>query len=60
MGSGYAGHYCGHPVGLTHQFNDIVTIRREAGYYRNYTRPAFDLGTEQDMFMIGADRIFCF
>jgi Putative beta-barrel porin-2, OmpL-like. bbp2 len=55
MRSGFAGHYSTHTVGLTHQFNDIVMIRPEAGYYRNYTRPAFDLGTEKDMFMIGAD-----
>jgi hypothetical protein len=38
-----------------HQFNDILMIRPEIGYYRNWTNPAFDLGKERDMLMIGAD-----
>lgn len=55
MRSGYSGNYTTHAVGLTHQFNDVVMIRPEIGYYHNYTRPAFDQGTRQGMLMIGFD-----
>lgn len=53
--SGFAGHYSSHTLGLSHQFNDVVMIRPEIGYYRNYDRAAFDLGTERDMVMVGVD-----
>lgn len=53
--SGFAGHYSSHTLGWMHQFNDILMIRPEIGYYRNWTNPAFDLGKERDMLMIGAD-----
>jgi hypothetical protein len=55
MRSGFAGDYTSHALGLSHQFNDVLMIRPEIGYYRNYTRPAFDLGTEKDLLMIGFD-----
>ena len=58
--SGFAGHYSSHTLGLSHQFNDVVMIRPEVGYYRNYDRAAFDLGTEQDMVMVGFDTVFRF
>lgn len=57
MRSGFAGNYSSHTLGWTHHFNDILTIRPEVGYYRNYDRTAFDLGTERDMVMIGLDTI---
>lgn len=60
MRSGFAGHYSTHTVGLTHQLNDVVMIRPEAGYYHNYTRPAFGLGTEKGMFMVGTDMVLRF
>ena len=53
--SGFAGHYSSHTLGWSHQFNDVVMIRPEVGYYRNYDRGAFDLGVEQDMVMAGVD-----
>jgi hypothetical protein len=55
MRAGFAGHYTSHTIGLTHQLNDVVMIRPEAGYYRNWTNPAFDLGTEKSMWMVGVD-----
>jgi hypothetical protein len=55
MRSGFAGNYTSHTLGLSHQFNDVIMIRPEMGYYRNYERGAFDLGKNQDMFMIGFD-----
>lgn len=60
MRSGYAGHYSSHTLGLTHQFNDVVTIRPEVGYYRNYTRPTFDLGQDKGLFIAGVDMILRF
>ena len=60
MRSGFAGDYSSHALGLTHQFNDIVMIRPEIGYYHNYTLPAFDQGTDRGMLMIGFDTTFRF
>jgi len=53
--SGFAGHYYSGSLGLSHQFNDVVMIRPEVGYYRNFNRGAFDLGTEKAMTMAGID-----
>jgi hypothetical protein len=55
MRSGFAGNYTTSAIGLSHQFNDVVMIRPEVGFYRNYNRPAFDLGTDKNMVMIGFD-----
>lgn len=57
MRSGFPGSYSSHTLGWTHHFNDILMIRPEIGYYRNYDRAAFDLGTERDMVMVGLDTI---
>ena len=53
--SGFAGHYYRGSLGLGYQFNDVVMIRPEVGYYRNFNRGAFDLGTEKAMTMVGVD-----
>jgi len=37
------------------QVNDVVMIRPEVGYYRDFNRGAFDLGTEKAMTMVGVD-----
>jgi hypothetical protein len=58
--SGFEGHYSSHSIGLSHQLNDVVMIRPEVGYYRNWTKPAFDLGTEKGMTMAGVDMTFRF
>lgn len=60
MRAGIAGHYSTHAIGLTHQLNDVVMIRPEVGFYRCYTRPAFDLGTEKNLYLVGADMVFRF
>lgn len=60
MRSGFASHYSTHAVGFSYQFNDVVMIRPEIGFYRSYTRPAFDLGTDKNMVMIGFDTTFRF
>jgi hypothetical protein len=53
--SGFAGTYTSHSVGWTHNFTDWLQIRPEVGYYRNWSQPAFDLGTKQGLFMAGFD-----
>jgi hypothetical protein len=60
MRSGFASHYTTHALGLSHQFNDVVMIRPEIGYYRSYTTAAFDRGTDKDLLMIGFDTTFRF
>jgi hypothetical protein len=53
--SGFAGAYSSHTIGLTHNFSPVFQIRPEIGYYRNWTQPAFDLGTKQGMLLAGFD-----
>jgi hypothetical protein len=53
--NGFAGTYTSHSLGLTHNFSPIVQVRPEIGYYRNWNRDAFDLGTKQAILMVGFD-----
>lgn len=53
--SGFPGTYTSHAVGYTHNFNSIVQIRPEIGYYRNWSNRAFDLGKRKGMILLGAD-----
>jgi hypothetical protein len=55
MRTGFPGHYTSHTVGWSHQFNDVLMIRPEMGYYKNHSNGAFDLGAKTEMFMIGFD-----
>lgn len=52
---GFPGTYTSHAIGLTHNFNSIVQIRPEIGYYRNWNNPAFDLGKRKGMVLAGVD-----
>jgi len=52
---GFPGTYTSNSVGWTHNFTPDLQIRPEAGYYRNWDNPAFDLGTSKDMWLIGVD-----
>lgn len=52
---GYAGTYTSNSIGLTHNFSKLVQIRPEVGFYRNWNQPAFDLGTDQNMWLAGLD-----
>ncbi len=55
MRSGFPGTYSSHTIGWSHTFNSTLQFRPEIGYYRNWTNPAFDLGTKQGMWMAGFD-----
>ena len=53
--SGFATNYSSHTIGISHQFNDVVMIRPELGYYHSYDVPAFNLGRSKDLLMGGFD-----
>jgi hypothetical protein len=55
MRSGFPGTYTSHAIGLTHNFTPELQVRPEIGYYRNWTNPAFDLGTKQGLILAGVD-----
>jgi len=52
---GFAGTYSSHTIGWTHNFSPLLQIRPEIGYYRNWDREAFDLGTDEGMLLAGFD-----
>ena len=52
--AGFPGNYTSHTIGLSHNFNELLQIRPEIGYYRNWTEPAFDLGTKNHFTLFGA------
>jgi hypothetical protein len=52
---GFAGNYTSHAIGLTHNFNSVLQIRPEIGYYRNWTQPAFDNGAAKGIWLYGFD-----
>jgi hypothetical protein len=58
--SGFASTYTSHTIGLSHQFNPVLIIRPEIGYYRSYNVPTFDNGTRKDMVLGGLDMILRF
>jgi hypothetical protein len=53
--SGFPGVYSSTALGLTHNFNNVLQVRPEIGYYRNWTNPAFDLGTKHGVVIYGLD-----
>jgi hypothetical protein len=53
--SGFATTYSSHTIGISHQFNDLMMIRPEIGFYHSYDVPAFNLGTTKNLFMYGFD-----
>jgi hypothetical protein len=55
MRAGFPGTYTSNSIGLSHQFNDVLMVRPEIGYYRNWNNPAFDLGTKHDVWLYGFD-----
>jgi hypothetical protein len=55
MRSGFPGTYTSHTIGLSHNFNSVFQVRPEIGYYRNWTNPAFDLGTKNGIWLYGFD-----
>jgi hypothetical protein len=55
MRAGFPGVYTSHTIGLSHNFNSVFQVRPEIGYYRNWTEPAFDLGTKNGIWLYGFD-----
>jgi Putative beta-barrel porin-2, OmpL-like. bbp2 len=53
--TGFATNYTSDTIGISHQFNDLVMIRPEIGFYRSWNVPAFDLGTKKNLLMYGFD-----
>ncbi len=60
MRTGYAGTYTSSAIGLCHQMNDVLMIRPEIGYYRNYNEGAFDLGEKRGIWIYGFDVTYRF
>jgi hypothetical protein len=60
MRTGYAGRYSSHTIGVSHQFNDVMMVRPEIGYYRNWNNDAFDGGTRKGMLLYGFDLTYRF
>jgi hypothetical protein len=58
--SGFATNYSSHTVGLSHQFNDVLMIRPEIGFYHSYDVPAFNFGKNKNLLMYGFDLTFRF
>jgi hypothetical protein len=55
--SGFPSNYSSHTIGISHQFNDLMMIRPEIGYYHSYDVPAFDLGKNKNLLMYGFDLV---
>jgi hypothetical protein len=53
--SGFATNYSSHTIGISHQFNDVLMLRPEIGYYHSYNVPAFNLGKNNNLLMYGFD-----
>jgi hypothetical protein len=53
--SGFATNYSSHTLGISHQFNDLLMIRPEIGFYHSYDVPAFNLGRNSNLLMGGFD-----
>jgi len=53
--TGFATNYSSHTIGISHQFNDLMMIRPEIGYYHSYNVPAFNLGKSNNLIMYGFD-----
>jgi Putative beta-barrel porin-2, OmpL-like. bbp2 len=53
--TGFATNYSSHTIGISHQFNDLLMIRPEIGFYHSYDVPAFDLGKSNNLLMGGFD-----
>lgn len=51
----FPGTYSSHTIGITHNFNKLLQIRPEIGYYRDWTGPAFDSGNARGMWQYGMD-----
>jgi hypothetical protein len=57
---GFPGNYSSNTIGLTHNFNSVLQVRPEIGYYRNWNGPAFDNGKRTDLWLYGGDVTYRF
>ncbi|HYV37034.1 MAG TPA: outer membrane beta-barrel protein, partial [Gemmataceae bacterium] len=55
MRTGFRDVYSTHALGLTHNFNAVLQVRPEIGWYHAYNQPAFDLGTKKNLVEYGFD-----
>lgn len=53
--SGFKGTYSSHAIGFTYNITNILQVRPEFGYYRNWTEKAFDLGRKRSLVLLGVD-----
>ncbi len=53
--SGFPGTYTSDTIGITYNITELLQIRPEIGYYRNWDNEAFDLGTKKGMVLAGVD-----
>ena len=53
--AGFPGVYTSNTIGLSHNFNSVLQIRPEIGYYRNWTEASFDNGTKNGIVLYGFD-----
>jgi hypothetical protein len=53
--SGFATNYTSNAIGISHNFNSVLQVRPEIGYYHSYNAAAFDLGARKNMVMYGFD-----
>ncbi len=53
--SGFSGTYSSNAIGFSLNVTDILQIRPEFGYYRNWDHKAFDLGTKKGLLLFAAD-----
>jgi hypothetical protein len=55
MRTGFPGNYTSNTIYFSHQFNDVVMLRPECGYYRNWNNEAFDNGVHKGILIYGFD-----
>lgn len=52
---GFPGNYTGNAIGITYNFNALMQVRPEIGYYRSWDSKAFDNGARNNLFLFGMD-----
>jgi hypothetical protein len=58
--TGFRTLYSSHTIGWSHNFNAVMQLRPEIGFYHSYNDRAFDLGATRNMVMVGFDFTFRF
>jgi hypothetical protein len=58
--TGFPDLYSSSTIGICHNFNAVMQIRPEIGYYHAFNEPAFDNGTKKNLVLYGFDFTFHF